>query len=79
MKKFFAYISFLFIFLFPIILLNIYAILTFKNYAIFLISELILFEIFFNILLVFSKKFETKIKYKKKDIIILPILICHIH
>ena len=60
MKKFFAYISFLFIFLFPIILLNIYAILTFKNYAIFLISEVILLEIFL-IFFSFSKNLKRRL------------------
>ena len=77
MKKFLAYLSFLLIFLFPITLLNIYTILTLKNYVLFLMSEIILLEVSFNILLFFSKKFKMKIKFKKRVIIIPSILICH--
>ena len=47
-------------------LLNILKILSFQNYLLFLIAEIVLLEIFFNSLLFFSEKFKMKIRYKKR-------------
>lgn len=66
MNKIFAYTLFLFIFFFPFIFLNIFSIISFKNYLLFLISEIIFLEVFFNLLLISSEKFKLKIKFKKK-------------